>query len=1045
MKSNVLGNIHLSTSYASAEAMRFKVTKMKPNGRELELEEVKCPSTEVFDSDIIHQDCKKDDAGLPGITLGLKSARTMTWRSTLKNIFLLSLFFTVLTVIGLVVHDITLLLTYQAVPVGSLALHQAELTFPESGGDVSMQAAFSARNRMIITGVELEAVHCEVYATYNTIAQSVTSPYQRIQAVSDSGGDSDSLDHTHLTKTFALNDHQIKGDGLTGVFNNALAQNFQAKDGKVMMDLQMEYSNASLETLWNQSQSVQSPMARMGLQILQRAEQVQVHLPPLDTHLRIAEPANNDGRAMDLSIATTGVVIDVVKLLNGNATSVTVPVEGGCEFLMADNTTQGCFSAGAAALTKLVRNRQRRRKLHEVDDIGASNTLRERLWHQLLDYITMQHNNVGQRTLLQDSSISNEMDALLANIDPQSILMMKMMCDNVICDLGNEIAETNLHMHLSDNDIVLGLEMGGYFNMSIQAVEATVDGAESTDTESTAMYLMWDVMYDGNDISKLESKFAYSETDESALLRFVYWNEAQLLDNENNIPYLDVYVAGSMNNEWSSTDGKWNFDNDNVQLSVRVSESGSELVNADAIMGIAADPDIYWDFCAYMDGLMFYEGEHYMEISNCSIAMHGMDASEDSEDRVDMTVLCSAKPGVDADGDLWGTTKNPTTYSLHTTMNLTQVAIKSKVGYDNDCAADYSTWSATCAAAQADPSNQQAGMDCCVQAKEYAEKDCNCDGSCDSQCSGMLEQVKGVCDGVGLGFELTTCSQVGYDNDCAADYSTWSATCAAAQADPSNQQAGMDCCVQAKEYAEKDCNCDGSCDSQCSGMLEQVKGACDGVGLGFELTTCSQVGYDNDCAADYSTWSATCAAAQADPSNQQAGMDCCVQAKEYAEKDCNCDGSCDSQCSGMLEQVKGACDGVGLGFELTTCSQGNIQSRRKLMNGESVWNDTYVRLVQKDQGLVPMCGEASFALSTNYSTPDECKQKCDSMDDGCNVIYFYGSSGSSPECGGRACPDCFYDGDADGEIAYSDGCELASDGSAEGFDIFTKETSITGL
>ncbi|KAK3233578.1 hypothetical protein CYMTET_56136 [Cymbomonas tetramitiformis] len=163
---------------------------------------------------------------------------------------------------------------------------------------------------------------------------------------------------------------------------------------------------------------------------------------------------------------------------------------------------------------------------------------------------------------------------------------------------------------------------------------------------------------------------------------------------------------------------------------------------------------------------------------------------------------------------------------------------------------------------------------------------------------------------------------VGYDNDCAADYSTWSATCAAAQADPSNQQAGMDCCVQAKEYAEKDCNCDGSCDSQCSGMLEQVKGVCDGVGLGFELTTCSQVGYDNDCAADYSTWSATCAAAQADPSNQQAGMDCCVQAIEYAEKDCNCDGSCDSQCSGMLEQVKGVCDDVGLGFELTTCSQG---------------------------------------------------------------------------------------------------------------------------
>ncbi|KAK3278449.1 hypothetical protein CYMTET_13614 [Cymbomonas tetramitiformis] len=101
------------------------------------------------------------------------------------------------------------------------------------------------------------------------------------------------------------------------------------------------------------------------------------------------------------------------------------------------------------------------------------------------------------------------------------------------------------------------------------------------------------------------------------------------------------------------------------------------------------------------------------------------------------------------------------------------------------------------------------------------------------------------------------------------------------------------------------------------------------------------------------------------------------------------------------------------------------------------WVDEYERLVQKIQGLVPMCGEDSFARSTDYSDPDLCKQKCDSMDDGCNVIYFYGSSASTPECGGKACPDCFYYEDAEGEIAYSDGCELATNGGT-GFDIFTK-------
>ncbi|KAK3237809.1 hypothetical protein CYMTET_52139, partial [Cymbomonas tetramitiformis] len=231
-----------------------------------------------------------------------------------------------------------------------------------------------------------------------------------------------------------------------------------------------------------------------------------------------------------------------------------------------------------------------------------------------------------------------------------------------------------------------------------------------------------------------------------------------------------------------------------------------------------------------------------------------------------------------------------------------------------ECAAGYSTWSATCAAAQADPSNKKAGMDCCVQAKEYAAKDCDCDDSCDSECSGLLGQVKGGCDGVGLGFNLTTC------NTCTADYSTWSATtwsatCTAAQQNSSDQQAGMDCCVQAKDYAEKDCNCDSSCDSQCSGLLEQVKGGCDAVGLGFELT-CSY-----NCAAGYSSWSASCAAAQANPSDQALQMDCCAHATEYAENECNCDDSCDSQCNGMLSDVDSKCAAAGSGFKMAVCEE----------------------------------------------------------------------------------------------------------------------------
>ncbi|KAK3284939.1 hypothetical protein CYMTET_7436 [Cymbomonas tetramitiformis] len=95
---------------------------------------------------------------------------------------------------------------------------------------------------------------------------------------------------------------------------------------------------------------------------------------------------------------------------------------------------------------------------------------------------------------------------------------------------------------------------------------------------------------------------------------------------------------------------------------------------------------------------------------------------------------------------------------------------------------------------------------------------------------------------------------------------------------------------------------------------------------------------------------------------------------------------------------------------------------------DQVWSDAYQRIVQRGEGFQPMCGEDSFALSTGYNTPDLCKQKCDSMGDGCNVIYYYGSSCCEPECGGKACPDCFYYEEADGEIAYSEGCELVRDG-----------------
>eukprot|EP00854_Cymbomonas_tetramitiformis_P004222 gene4222-5200_t len=391
------------------------------------------------------------------------------------------------------------------------------------------------------------------------------------------------------------------------------------------------------------------------------SERFEVHFPRLDARASVRDPSSGSSGSLDLSITAEGFAVELLSVLNGSAASSTVPISAACQ------ESEGYASSCGDLILELY--------LSEVPELNVA-YCKDRI-QRLLDHAMQGQGHAG-RGLLHDgggSSIADEMAALLTTLQPENVLKVGLMCDNLICDFGNAIAETNLNLFVSDHDLVLGLEMGEYLNMSVQAVAAEVTADdEVASAADERVYLLWDVARDGESVSRMEGRLTRSRQQDAATLHVEYWdaNHAASVDAGGRAPLLDVYLSGSRASErWSELHSR-QLEGDHMRLLARVNQSGEELVDVDMAMGVAVDPDNYWDLFMYAESLAVYEGRRHLEVSNCSAMLNAVDSEDEYAGRMDGVLTCTAQPGVDPSGGLWGTTTVPRRYTLSSEMRLTE-------------------------------------------------------------------------------------------------------------------------------------------------------------------------------------------------------------------------------------------------------------------------------------------------------------------------------------------------------------------------------------
>ncbi|KAK3277886.1 hypothetical protein CYMTET_14135 [Cymbomonas tetramitiformis] len=665
-----------------------------------------------------------------------------------------------------VVYDIALLVTLQAVPVGSVSLPQAVFSFP-SGGNVLVQFTLSAENRLLLSGIGLHKAECKAYPQYANDhhtpkpykSQASRDPLRQMSALNHTPGfvlvlgdrvelpplrrtrvtsnmtvaevdvtmlknmllnsrDPDSLFfhcqlHLYLNIGGALHislegspfvlwvvcaavtawaaegaltlrrsilfrmTESFRCEGRKG--RDAKQDDRVLPDDRVLVDLNLGYDPARARTL-----IAESAYGAPGYlaHILSAAERFEVHFPRLDARASVRDPSSGSSGSLDLSITAEGFAVELLSVLNGSAASSTVPISAACQILTVNGRAESCVSAGAAAAARSVARARRGRALLEMDHTHESHPgldMGSRI-QRLLDHAMQGQGHAG-RGLLHDgggSSIADEMAALLTTLQPENVLKVGLMCDNLICDFGNAIAETNLNLFVSDHDLVLGLEMGEYLNMSVQAVAAEVTADdEVASAADERVYLLWDVARDGESVSRMEGRLTRSRQQDAATLHVEYWdaNHAASVDAGGRAPLLDVYLSGSRASErWSELHSR-QLEGDHMRLLARVNQSGEELVDVDMAMGVAVDPDNYWDLFMYAESLAVYEGRRHLEVSNCSAMLNAVDSEDEYAGRMDGVLTCTAQPGVDPSGGLWGTTTVPRRYTLSSEMRLTEVDI----------------------------------------------------------------------------------------------------------------------------------------------------------------------------------------------------------------------------------------------------------------------------------------------------------------------------------------------------------------------------------
>ncbi|KAK3284511.1 hypothetical protein CYMTET_7843, partial [Cymbomonas tetramitiformis] len=743
------------------------------------------------------QDCATYVEACPA-TLG-----PLTTRNSLRRPITIAAGVLCTIILGILLHDLLLLVTGQAVPMSDISVLKTALEFP-SGGQLSLNVELSLRNRLLLSGVGVKFARCTTYSSRDASLffnvklskEVVVPPFSKEKLIGgvvfsevnlttlrnilldddDTGAQEmfvscqydaflepltlgrihqDQM-KAHMAAVQDLTAHVDARFNTTEVIgarsneSNYQVQlihgvsmgNIRAQEHEITVNCSWNYNNIAFQDTIDCKANAASPWCQLFSEI----EHAEIHVPALNTHMVMNEPsAKHD--TLDLFVETEGLVVDLVNIWNGNHTSDAITVTGGCKVLRDSGEEEECYSVVKAAAVSMLRRQRQRRKLQHANTAEAEAGPGQMLW-QMLSAVSLYAEAQQRRVLLQDTQgpIADEMDALLSDLNPEGVFKMKMMCDNLICDFGNEVAETTFEMHLSSDDLIMRLEMGNYLNATMQAVASEVDvlappspppsptppeGGEGEpicaaklyhvqyngtaydgtyincteylalpgmshyysncdDIERsygygtcsgcdcpavyleghTYLYLKWDVTYDSDDVSKLESKLIYSALNDSLVMQFNYWDQDHLAVAEDEAfpPYLDVYFEGGIDVEWSSS--TYAFDSDNMHGMLRVVESGEPLLEVDMTMGGASQPDDFWDTMVYTDGTILYEGEEYLKISECGLW------TAESADRMDARLNCSVEPGVD--GSNWPTTTTPRLYTAFSEFEYTSVGHDSR-------------------------------------------------------------------------------------------------------------------------------------------------------------------------------------------------------------------------------------------------------------------------------------------------------------------------------------------------------------------------------
>ncbi|KAK3252120.1 hypothetical protein CYMTET_38570, partial [Cymbomonas tetramitiformis] len=348
----------------------------------------------------------------------------------------------------------------------------------------------------------------------------------RIVAISNTDTLKHNTEHIFDTNSDTMSSSGISTHSFLSSISMSHVKLRGGKHGMVGLNLQAAYGHLFNQTYWSQKWT-NSEMRSNGM--LSKLTTAVISLPKLSVNTRAQHPMD-EKRGVSVNLQSQSADIDLLPILeNAVHASPKVAIEIVCEYRNGKGS-HNCIRAGFSELRDEVRGledsldlrkllRYSWDNLYKAQDgdpiaTGISNLIfvDEYERDNNTSLIGTSHRRIVPSPAYSWSSDMNQWEfggdekapiarmlleaelPLLSELDPKETFFMNMTCDNLLCDFGNDAAQTRILMGVSDKHVACEVEVG----TSMHATVALVGG--ETQDGDLASYVSVEMLWDSEPV-----------------------------------------------------------------------------------------------------------------------------------------------------------------------------------------------------------------------------------------------------------------------------------------------------------------------------------------------------------------------------------------------------------------------------------------------------------------------------------------------------------------------------------------------------------------